>query len=727
MGSELPNDKQRLASAPASASLRAWEGGMRFIFAALAVLALGSCTTMTTQHSSAPAAEQLAANDPYLWLEDVEGERALTWVEQQNAQSLAALEGDPRYAQLYADALAIATNRDRLALGSVREGYLYNFWQDETHVRGIWRRSPLAAYAANAPIWETLLDFDALAAAENANWVFKGVDCLEHSTRCMVSLSDGGKDAVVWREFDTGAKAFLVGGYSLPEAKGSVAWVDADTLLVATDWGEGSLTESGYPFVVKIWRRGTPLGAASEVLRGATTDVAVSPYVLVDTDGARTAMALQATTFFESVTWRLDGAAPQRVTLPAKSSIQGVFRGRLLFTLEEAWAGLPQGALAAYPLSETASASPLAAAIYAPGPRESIEGVSITRDAVLVNGYENVRGRILRFELQGDGWARSEIELPPNGAVGIAGSSPTDSDAFAVFEDFTNPSTLYALEREATHARPVRSLPAQFDASRFVSEQFEATSRDGTRVPYFVIHARDMPLNGQNPTLLYAYGGFQVSMTPFYSGFAGKLWLERGGVYVLASIRGGGEFGPAWHQAGLRTHRQRIYDDFYAVEQDLVARNITSPRRLGIEGGSNGGLLMGVMLNQHPEMIHAAVVQVPLLDMLRFDRLLAGASWVDEYGSPSNPEERAFLLGISPYHNLRPRADFPTPFVLTSTRDDRVHPGHARKYVARMRELGMPVLYYENTQGGHSAAANLNEDARRRALEYTYLMQQLMD
>jgi prolyl oligopeptidase len=334
---------------------------------------------------------------------------------------------------------------------------------------------------------------------------------------------------------------------------------------------------------------------------------------------------------------------------------------------------------------------------------------------------------MLRISRAGNAWNTSTIALPQNGSVTFAGAAPTETAAFAVFEDYLTPDTLYALERGATAPRAVRSLPAQFDASPYVSEQFEAVSRDGTRVPYFVLRRRDMPLNGQNPTLLYAYGGFQVSMTPGYSPNVGKLWLDRGGVYVIANIRGGGEFGPAWHQAGLRTNRQVIYHDFYAVQRDLVERRITSPRRLGIMGGSNGGLLMGVMLNQHPEMVNAAVVQVPLLDMLRYDQLLAGASWVDEYGSPSNPEERAFLEQITPYQNLRARDDFPLPFVLTSTKDDRVHPGHARKYVARMIELGMPVLYYENIDGGHSAAANLNEAARRRALEYTYLMQRLMD
>lgn len=670
----------------------------------------------------------MTGEDPYLWLEEVEGERALAWVREQNERSLGQLESDPRFAQLRTDALALANSSDRLPLGGIYEGYYYNFWQDATHVRGIYRRAPIADFARDGnPRWETVFDTDAISAAENANWVFKGMDCLEGTTLCLVSLSDGGKDAVTVREYDLATRRFVTNGFVLPEAKSGVTWLDRNTLIVATDWGAGTMTESGYPFVVKRWTRGTPLSSATEIMRGDITDVGVFGGSLQDTDGRRIPIAVRATTFFESTSFRLDGATPQRINLPTKASIQGLYQGQLIATLQEEWRGHPQGALISYPFSESGSENPNVTVLFAPNQRQSIEGVAITRDAILVAGYENVRGRLLRIARSNNTWATTTLALPENGSVTFAGSSPTERQAFAVFEDFLTPMTLYALDQGATTPRAVRSLPAQFDASPYVSEQYEAVSSDGTRVPYFVLRRRDVPLNGENPTLLYAYGGFQVSMTPGYSPNIGKLWLDRGGVYVLANIRGGGEFGPAWHQAGLRTNRQIIFDDFYAVERDLVERRITSPRRLGIMGGSNGGLLMGVMLNQHPEMINAAIVQVPLLDMLRYDQLLAGASWVDEYGSPSNPEERAFLETMTPYQNLRARDDFPLPFVLTSTKDDRVHPGHARKYVARMIELGMPVLYYENIDGGHSAAANLNEAARRRALEYTYLMQRLMD
>ncbi|HCK83726.1 MAG TPA: S9 family peptidase [Hyphomonadaceae bacterium] len=704
--------------------------------AALAALALGSCSSMpdwVPTNMSSLGSEQ----DPYLWLEEIESERALTWVREQNARSLAQLEGDPRYAQLHADALAIANNRDRLPTGEVREGYYYNFWQDETHVRGIWRRSPLAAYAQNAPRWETLLDLDALARTENANWVWKGATCLSGSSRCMISLSDGGKDATTEREFDIAHRAFVESGFVVPEAKSSVAWLDENTLLVGTDWGAGTTTESGYAFVLKRWTRGTPLASAVEIIRGQNTDVGVFAGALEDVDGARMPVAFESDTFFESSFWRLDGASPQRISLPPKSTIQGLYKGHLIATLEQYWmpqgaasgvgSAIPSGSLIAIALDSATGPAPAVAVLHTPSARQSVEAVAITRDAILVAGYENVRGRLLRFSYDGRAWVEGQIALPATGSISFAGASAGEQTAFAIYEDFITPDTLYALDDRATRARAIRALPALFDAQNFVAEQFEATSRDGTRVPYFVVRRRDTQLNGQNPTLLWAYGGFQNSYPPVYSPYVGKLWLERGGVYVLANIRGGGEFGPAWHQAGLRTNRQRIYDDFYAVEQDLVAHDITSPRRLGISGRSNGGLLVGAMLNQHPEMVRAAIVGSPLLDMLRYDRLLAGASWVDEYGSPSNGRERRFLRRISPYQNLRARADFPTPFVYASTKDDRVHPGHARKYVARMQELGMPVLYYENIDGGHSATANQDEVARQRALEYIYLMQRLMD
>lgn len=710
-------------------------------FRSLLAVAFGAALTTACMTMSDPA----NAPDRFGYMEEVEGAQALAWVRAQNARSLAVLENDPRFAPLQAEALAIANSRDRLALGSVDQGYLYNFWQDETHVRGIWRRSPLSAYQAGRPVWETILDIDALATAESANHVFKGTACLPDMSRCMISLSNGGLDATTWREFDLPTRQFVAGGFVVPEAKSGLSWIDRDTLLIGTDWGAGTLTESGYPMIVKRWQRGTPLSAAAEIMRGQPSDVGVWAGSTIDETGRVETLITEADTFFTAKNFRLTATGVEQLPLPERATIQGLHKGQLVFTLEQAWRPradgpeLPTGALVSMPLDRANDAGgPPVTLIYGPGPRESIEGVAITRDSVLVAGYANVRGRLLRFSFDGRGWLENQIDLPSNGAIGLAGSDPRESTAFVVYEDFLQPDTLYHLDARTSRTARVQSLPAQFNAEGFVTEQFEARSRDGTMVPYFVVRPRNQTANGDNPTLLYGYGGFQVSMTPGYGPTNGKLWLERGGTYVLANIRGGGEFGPSWHQAGLKTNRQVIYDDFIAVAEDLIARGITSPRRLGIMGGSNGGLLMGVMLTQRPELFRAAVVQVPLLDMLNFanENMLAGASWVAEYGDPrlgpdgqpTHPEERAFLAQLSPYQNLNPRAVTPVePFFVTSTKDDRVHPAHARKTAARLEAAGVPFYYYENIDGGHSAAANLQEAARRRALEYVYLMRRLMD
>jgi prolyl oligopeptidase len=706
-----------------------------FTLAAALAVATSACATMNI----------FTPKDPYDFMEEVEGQQALDWVRAQNARSLAHLEADARYAPAREAALKIVQSRDRLALGGIRDGYLYNFWQDGTNVRGLWRRSPLAAYAAGRPQWETLLDIDALSTSENANWVFKGTDCEPgRGTRCLVTLSNGGKDASVRREFDLATKTFVAGGFNLPEAKAATAWKDADTLYVATDWGAGSLTTSGYPFIVKELKRGQALADAKEVFRGAASDVGVFLQDAESEDGTHVVAAIQGVTFFTANIFRLSAAAPAKLNVPMKATLQGLHKGELILTLEESWtppgaaATLGTGSLISITLDSATTATPNVKLLYGPGPRDSVEGVAITRDAVLVAGYQNVRGRILRYAFDGRSWLESQIPLPPNGAVGFAGSSSSESTAFATFEDFLRPDTLYAIDARGGSARVVQSLPAQFDASGLVSEQFEATSRDGTKVPYFVVRPRAAQMNGENPTLLYGYGGFQISQTPAYSPLSGKLWMERGGVYVIANIRGGGEFGPAWHQAGLKLKRQVVYDDFIAVAEDLIARKITSPRRLGIMGGSNGGLLMGVMLTQRPDLFRAAVVQVPLLDMLGYadENMLAGASWVDEYGDPrldakgkpTHPEERAWLARLSPYQNMRPATVTPvTPFFVTSTKDDRVHPAHARKMAARLEAAGTPFYYYENIDGGHSAAANQQEVARRRALEFTYLSERLVD
>ncbi|HEX4181327.1 MAG TPA: prolyl oligopeptidase family serine peptidase [Caulobacteraceae bacterium] len=699
------------------------------------ILALAATCSLIAGAASAQTVS--TAPDPYLWLEDVNGARAMDWVKAENAKSLGVLEKDARFPGLYADALTIAEARDRIPAPEFLDRRVYNYWQDADHVRGVWRRTSAEDYARPEPAWTTVLDLDALAKAENANWVWKGSDCeWRAEKRCLVNLSDGGEDAVTVREFDLASGGFVEGGFVLPHGKQTSAWADPDTLLVSREWAPGELTTSGYPFVVKAIKRGRPLSAAVEVFRGAASDggYGVSPQVLHDGEGRQALLINRPLSTFEAETYLVTPAGVKKLALPLKSQVDDMVAGRILVTLAEDWSvdgrSLPQGALVSIDLAQ-ASADPehlKPRLVYAPGPRESIESVAATKSNLLVVLYQNVKGRAFIYTPTADGgWGRKQLDLPDDASITLVSTDAHSERAFLSVTSFLSPTTLWLVDAADGRLAQVKALSPKFDASKDAVDQYEATSKDGTKIPYFVIHPRDMALNGANPTILYAYGGFQVSMTPSYSGAIGKLWLERGGVFVLANIRGGGEFGPAWHDAGLKTHRQRIYDDFAAVAEDLVARRITSPRRLGIQGGSNGGLLMGVEFTQHPEFWHAVDIQVPLLDMLRFEQIAAGTSWVGEYGSVSKPDERAFLASISPYNNLKPDVTYPEPFIWTTTKDDRVGPQHARKFAAKLAAMGKPYLFYEVTEGGHGAGANLKEKAHTTALEMTYFIRKLMD
>ena len=687
----------------------------------------------TTSEPRTPLAE-LGKDDPYLWMEEIEGTRALDWAKAQNSRSLGVLQGDPRYADLEAKALAILNAKDRVpGVSFAGDGSLRNFWQDADHVRGVWRKTTLDSYRATEPAWETILDIDALSKAENANWVFKGAGCLPpDDTRCLITLSNGGKDAVTVREFDTTTKAFVPGGFALPEGKQSISWIDKDTVLVAREWEPGQVTTSGYAYVVKAWKRGTPLASATEVFRGTPDDVAASAYALVEPDGAVAAvLANRGVSFFEAETYLLTDGGPVKLPFPLKHSVQGYVSGQLLVSLDQDWAekGLKTGDLISFDLA-TLKANPAkapATLVLRPTDRQSVESVTTTRDKLVVGLLDSVKGAALVFTHGAQGWTSRKLALPANSSIGLGSASQKDDRLFVSVTGYLTPSTYWLADAATGQLEQVKASPARFDASTHVVEQFEATSSDGVKIPYFVVRPRSLAYDGSAPTLLYAYGGFQVSMTPAYSGVMGKLWLERGGTYVVANIRGGGEFGPAWHDAALKANRQKAYDDFFAVSQDLIARKITSPRRLGIMGGSNGGLLMGVALTQRPELYNAVVVQVPLFDMIRYSQIGAGASWMGEYGDPTIPSERAVIAKYDPYSNLKAGKKYPEVFIETSTKDDRVHPAHARKAAARMMELGYPVLYYENIDGGHAASANLAETARRQALEYVYLTRRLMD
>jgi prolyl oligopeptidase len=679
-----------------------------------------------------------APADPYLWLEEVSSPRAMDWVNSHNAASTARLEAGPRYKVLYSEALEIAGAKDRIPAPRFIRGEIYNFWQDQEHLRGYWRKTTLADYKTAAPHWTTVLDIDALGKAENKSWVSKGFQCLRpQETLCLISLSDGGEDAVEVREFDLVAGKFVADGFKLPRGKHRIDWEDADHLLVASEWAPGDLTPSGYPYIVKRLARGKPLSAAVEVYRGAKDDggYGVSPGVLRDGQGRQVSIIERPLDTFRHETYVITAKGAERLAIPVKASIVELVAGRIIVQVDEPWTvggqTIKQGSLVQLDLA-AAKVTPTElkpSVIWTPGPKDSLDGVTSTRDKLLISTLDNVRGRAWVYTPTANGgWTHTKLALPDNVSIGLGSSDDKSNLVFANVSGFLTPSSVWLTDAKSGSLATVKSLPAKFDAAKDVVEQFEAASSDGTKIPYFVVHRKDIKLDGSTPTLMTAYGGFQVSETPAYSGTTGKLWLERGGAYVLANIRGGGEFGPAWHEAGLTTKRQIIYDDFTAVAKDLIARKITSPRRLGIQGGSNGGLLMGVEFTQHPELWNAVVINVPLLDMIRISKIAAGASWQGEYGDVNaDPAAMAFWLKTSPYHNLKAGVKYPEPFIFTTTKDDRVGPQHARKFAARMEEMKLPFIYYENTEGGHGSGADLKQAAHSTALTMTYLQQKLMD
>jgi prolyl oligopeptidase len=674
-------------------------------------------------------------DEDHLYLEEVLGERALSEVEAWNKRTLDQLMSDPRFDTLKTQALEILNSKDKIPYVSFKGGEVYNFWQDETHIRGLWRKSTLDSYLSDVIEWETVIDFDKLAADEDKNWVYKGNTCLgpdyEH---CIVNLSDGGKDAVIRREFNTQSKTWVEDGFITQESKGTISWLDEDHVVVGVDFGEGTMTDSGYPMIAKLWKRGTPLSEAVEVGKGEQADVAYWGSTFELEDGSREIINARSKTFYTSrYEWvpMKDGVpqAPIALPIPEKLSMHGAFKDQVLMQINEDWRDYKTGDLVSFDIHDFMQdgAIETVSLVYSPNEKSSLNNVGTTKSKLLLSISEDVTSAAYAFDFTDGKWSSEKLDFPANGTVSIGATNDKEDVAFINTESFLSPDTLWTYNTATGEKAKAKSLPAWFDASSMVAEQFFAQSPDGTQVPYFVVHDKNIELNGNNPTLLYGYGGFEVSLNPSYSALRGKLWLENGGVYVLANIRGGGEYGPKWHQAGLKTERQRIYDDFIAVAESLIEKGITAPEHLGIEGGSNGGLLMGVMFTQRPDLFNAVISAVPLLDMMRYHKMLAGASWMGEYGNPEDPVEGAFLRKISPYHNIAPEAEYPEVFFVTSTKDDRVHPAHARKTAKRMEDQGHAFLYYENIDGGHSAAANLKETAKRLALQHTYLLQKLAD
>jgi len=668
--------------------------------------------------------------DAYLWLEPTDAAKALDWVKARNAETMKAYSANDAFKTMREQILEVLDSDARIPfVGKMGEHY-YNFWRDRANPKGLWRRTTLAEYRKEHPVWETVLDLDALSKAEKENWVWHGAQCLKPEYRkCLLSLSRGGADANVVREFDLNTKSFIKDGFYLSEAKSDIAWIDADHIYVGTDFGPGSMTTSGYPRISKEWQRGSPLNAAKLVYEGKNEDLAVSASRDLS-KGFERDFITRATGFFSSETYlRGKDGKLAKIDVP-DDAIVNAQREWLMVQTRSAWKvgdkTYASGALLAAKFDDFMAGKRDLTVLFTPSETTSLDGYSWTRHRLIVNILDNVASRleVLTPPANGTGeWKRAPLGGAPKLSTVTAGAIDTDdSDAyFLTVTGFLEPTTLYYGMLGEGDTKPLKHSPVFFDASKYEVQQHFAMSKDGTRVPYFVIAQKGLKLDGSNPTLLTGYGGFEVAEKPYYSGSVGRAWLAHGGVYVLANIRGGGEYGPRWHQAALKANRPRAYEDFAAVANDLFARKITSPQHLGANGGSNGGLLMGNMLTMYPTLWSAFVCEVPLLDMKRYTHLSAGASWMAEYGDPDKPEEWAFIKTFSPYQNVEKNRKYPSILFTTSTRDDRVGPAQARKMAAKMLDQGHDVNFYENIEGGHGAAADNQEAAFMAALRYAYL------
>jgi prolyl oligopeptidase len=718
------------------------------LLTAAATLAATATTLMAQQApaasapASAPASAAAATDDPNLWLEDILGDKALGWVRERNAQSRKVIEAWPQFKETRTQLREILDSKEQIPAVTRRGEWFWNFWRDDKNPRGLWRRTTLAEYRKPHPAWDVVIDLDALAKQENENWVWHGASCLAPKyERCLVMLSRGGSDAQVVREFDTTRRAFVADGFVLPEAKSSVDWADENTIYVATDFGPGSLTDSGYPNVVKRWSRGTPLASAMTMFTGERADVASGVYV-DDTPGFERTTFSRSLDFYTSRIWLLDrldpaGKAPKLTLIDKPDDANLAFwRDRVMIELRSDWKigerTWPRGSLLVADAAAYLKGERHLEALFTPTATRSLAGYGTTKSKVILNVLDNVTGRIDEVTPGATGWTHRAVQAPSLGSLSTSelydphtADDPLAEAYFLSYTDFLTPDSVYLAHTGGDQRELLKARPHFFDEKGMQVEQKFATSKDGTKVPYFIIWPKGAKPDGQNPTLLYGYGGFEISLTPSYSGGIGKAWYEHGGVWVYANIRGGGEYGPGWHQAAIRENKQRSYEDFIAVAEDLIATKVTSPRHLGIEGGSNGGLLVGAVTMQRPDLFNAVSCQVPLLDMKRYNKLLAGASWMAEYGNPDIPAEWEWISKYSPYQNVHKDTHYPTVLFTTSTRDDRVHPGHARKMAARMIEQGHDVLYYENIEGGHGGAADNEQRADVQALQFAFLWQKL--
>ena len=679
-------------------------------------------------------ADDSTDSDPHRWLEAVEDESALEWVKERNTKSVDQIAGGEDFVDLQKRLKDMYNSEGRIPYVQKQGDWYYNFWRDEAHPRGIWRRTTLESYQSETPEWDMVLDLDALATTENENWVWHGAQCLmPEEIRCMIGLSRGGSDADVKREFDVTTKSFVENGFFLPEAKSDISWVDENTLLVGTDFGEGSLTDSGYPRISKRWQRGTSLDEATVVMEGNKEDISVGAYYSHEPEYEKT-IVYQGLTFYTNRIFIFVDGQKGLVQIDKQDSANLSFwKDMIVLELREDWTvdgtTYKSGSLLTAPLKHWLKGKKKIQVLFEPTKSTSLSSFTTTKDYLILTLLDDVKSKIQILEKEKKQWNEVAVSgIPEFGRLRITPIDYYDSNEYwLTVRDFITPDSLYIGNVENDSLQKLKSLSASFDASNLEISQHFATSKDGTSVPYFQVSHKNIPLDGSNPTLLYGYGGFEVSLLPYYSPSVGIGWLEKGGVYVVANIRGGGEYGPKWHQAALKENRHRAYEDFVAVGEDLVSRNISTPQKIGIQGGSNGGLLMGNMYTLYPDHWGAVVCQVPLLDMKRYTKLLAGASWVGEYGDPDIPEQWEYIQTFSPYHNIDGEKNYPPILITTSTRDDRVHPAHARKMTAALENVDKNVLYYENIEGGHGGSANNEQAAFMSSLAYTFLWKQLVE
>ncbi len=672
----------------------------------------------------------VADEDPYLWLEEIEGNSPLEWIKAKNQISSERIKAYPGFTEIRDKMLEAFNDDEKLISPQIIGEYVYHLWQDAENQRGVWRRMLLSDFVANSKEWEVVIDIDRLSEEEGVKWVFGGATWLQPDyNKCLISLSDGGTDESEVREFDAEKKEFIDDGFFVPAAKSAVAWVNENELLVGTNYGPGSLTTSGYPRVVKRWQRGTELESAEMVFEGDSTDVGDWPIAYIANEKLYQGIYRAVTFYTSEVFFYDDNGELQQIDFPEDARFSGGFKDQIMLHLQSDWEiegqSFKTGSLVSMNLDSAIAGSTVVQKLYEPDSRSSFSSMMSTKDNIIINSLENVQNRLTRFELVDREWQGVSLEVPDYSSIYLGSSSESSNEFFYTYSNLITPSTLVYGNGE--ELKEIFKLKPQFDADNLTMNQYSVKSKDGTEIPYFIVHQKELNLDGKNPTLVYAYGGFNSSSQPNYSYTRGIGWIERGGVYVLANIRGGGEFGPEWHKAAMREKRQNAYDDFYAVTEDLIAKNITSPDYLGAFGWSNGGLMAGVVLTQRPEMYKAVVVGAPLLDMKRYNKLLAGASWMGEYGDPDKPEDWEFIKKYSPYHNVSEDTEYPEALFITSIKDDRVHPGHARKMAAKMEDMGHELLYHETIEGGHGAASTNDQQAEMWAMIYSYLNMKLSE